>query len=201
MDTSGDSVLATRPLFQTGEGGSIPTSPHQLTLYKISKRNAENCYEQWHYLGRKGFMATENFGVFFNGTLVGCISYGMPNAKNIKGYFNANTQQGWWEIKRLALSPVCPKNSESRVIAVSTRILRKAYQVKGLVTYADAGVGHVGTIYKASGFTYIGLTAQKTDLFIDGVKVGKKGQYRRANGNEKEEWLPRSRKHLFIKVF
>lgn len=192
--------METRPLFQTGKGGSIPTSTHQLNLSIVSVKEAKLCYEQWHYLGKTGFMSTFNFGVFFNDELVGCISYGIPNAKNIRGLFASDTQKGWWEIKRFALSPICPKNSESRVIAVSVRLLRKATAVKGIVTYADSGYGHVGTIYKASGFRYVKLTDQKTDLFIDGKKVGKKGQYRRSIGKEIEEWRPRSRKHLFVKV-
>jgi len=158
---------------------------------------AVQCYERWHYLGRQLFMSSINYGVFFENRLLGCISYGVPNAMNIKGLFTKNDQFGWYEIKRLALSPDCPKNSESRVIGISKKMFIKQYHVKGIVTYADSGVGHTGIIYRASGFTYIGLTAPKTDLFINGKKVGKKGQYHRGK-KEEEEWRPRSRKHLFV---
>lgn len=201
MKSCDDSVVATRSLFQTRDGSSILTSPHQLHIQQITHREASGCYEAWHYLGATEFMSTYNFGVFFGDDLLGCISYGIPNAHSIIGIYNRYTQDGWWEIKRFALSSRCPKNSESRIIAVSIKILRKLEKVKGVLTYADTSVGHTGTIYKASGFTYKGLTAQKTDLFIDGKKVGKKGQYRRAQGTEKESWLKRSRKHLFIKDF
>jgi len=104
------------------------------------------------------------------------------------------------ELTRLALSEVCPKNSESRVIAVSIRILKKASpSLKGIITYADTAQGHTGIIYKASNFKYLGLTAQKTDLFVDGKPVGKlKGvKYSEIKG----EWVKRSRKHLFLKAF
>ena len=197
--TSGDSIKVTRSLFQVGEGSAILTSPHQLEINHVGRGEAEYCYEKWHYLGKTGFMSTYNFGVYFDGDLVGCISYGVPNAKEIDGMYKKYEQKGWWEIKRFALSPICPKNSESRMISVSIKILKKLAYVKGIVTYADSSVGHTGIIYKASGFKYLGLTEQKTDLFIDGIKVGKKGQYRRAKEGEKEEWIKRSRKHLFVK--
>lgn len=198
---SGDSIVVTRSLFQEKEGSSILTSPHQLRIKHIGRGEAEQCYRLWHYLGEKGFMSSYNFGVFFGDELLGCISYGVPNAIEMEGLFTRYNQKGWWEIKRFALSPLCPKNSESRMIAVSLRILRKLEPtLKGIITYADSGVGHTGTIYRASGFSYKGLTAQKTDLFIDGKIAGKKGQYRRVE-KEREEWRARSRKHLFIKQF
>lgn len=189
-----------RSLFQEEKGGAIPTSPLQLELREISLGEAQRCYKKWHYLGNKGLMATWNIGVFTDNNLWGAISLGVPNAKEIKGIYNEKTQNDWWEIKRLALSDDLPKNSESRVIAIAVKLLKKFRKPKGIITYADSGVGHRGIIYKASGFTYLGLTAQKTDLFIDGKKIGKKGQYRRAIKGEKEEWKPRSRKHLYIKT-
>jgi hypothetical protein len=102
------------------------------------------------------------------------------------------------ELTRLALSDELPKNSESRVIAISLRLLRKLRpSLRGIITYADTAYGHTGIIYQASNFKYQGLTAPKTDLFIGGKPVGKlKGvKYSELKG----EWRPRSRKHLYIK--
>lgn len=196
METSVDSIAVTHSLFQVGDGGSIPTSAHQFMLESITKEEAESCYEKWHYLGKQGFLSTVNFGAKTDGHLWGAISLGAPNATDLLGYWDRNTQKGWWEIKRLALSSTLPKNSESRTIAIAIRLLRKMYDVKGIVTYADDGVGHVGTIYKASGFEYKGLTAVKSDFWIDG-KIQQRGQTKGMNG----EWKLRSRKHLFIKDF
>ena len=192
--TSGDSIKVTHSLFQEGDGGAIPTSPLQLQLEIIPKRLASECYKKWHYLGDTGFMSTYNFGVKTNGNLWGCISFGSPNATELGDYFDRRTQYGWWEIKRLALSDCLPKNSESRVIAIGIKLLKKIRKVKGIVTYADDGIGHIGTIYKASGFKYLGLTAQKKDFFING-KIQQRGKTNGKIGT----WKDRSRKHLFIK--
>jgi hypothetical protein len=116
----------------------------------------------------------------------------------MKGYWDRESQSGWYEIKRLAMSPSCPRNSESRFIGKTITLLRKRCIVRGIVTYADSGVGHTGIIYRASGFQYMGLTTPKTDFWVGDVNVGqRRGGIRGKAG----EWRPRSRKHLFIKRF
>ena len=189
------SVEVTRQLFQVEEGGAVPTSTHQLILRTVPTDQALNCYGRWHYLGRIKTIATLHYGVFFENRLVGCISMGSPNATEIKGFYDRNNQEGVWEIKRLALSPICPKNSESRVIAIAIRLVKKlgAWLI---VTYADDGIGHTGVIYKAAGFDYQGLTAQKNDFWVNG-KIQQRGKTKGVDG----VWKPRSRKHLFIKQY
>jgi hypothetical protein len=196
----GDSLQVEQSLFQEIEGGVIPTSPLQLKIERVNQATAQWAYKKWHYFGQKGFLSTYNFGVYFEGVCVGAISYGITNARNIKGLFTAQTQLEYMELTRFALSEVCPKNSESRVIAITLKMLRKLNpKLKGVITYADTAYGHTGTIYKASNFKYLGLTAQKTDLFVGDKQVGKlKGvKYSEIKG----EWRKRSRKYLFVYIF
>lgn len=120
-----DSIMETQQLFQTENGGSIPTSTLQLKLFEIKHSTAFNEYVKYHYLGGGGFLASINYGVYFNGELLGAISYGIPNARNISGVYTQETQGEWLELTRLALSPLLPKNSESRVIGVSIKLLKK----------------------------------------------------------------------------
>jgi len=167
-------------------------------LRLVSKETASIAYRKWHYFGDKGFLATYNFGIYFDNTLFGAISYGIPNAGNIKELYTAENQGNYMELSRLALSDELPKNSESRVIAISLKLLKKAEpKLLGVITYADTAYGHTGIIYRASNFRYLGLTSPKTDLFVDGKPVGKvRGvKYSEMNG----EWKPRSRKHLFVR--
>lgn len=198
MNLCGGSIVVTRSLFQERDEGATPISPHHFVVEGITFEEAEACYEKWHYLGKTDFLATVNYGAKTPGHLWGALSFGAPNAKILDGYWTADTQQGWWEIKRLALSDDLPKNSESRFIALCIRFLRKAYFVKGIVSYADSGVGHTGTIYKASGFTYCGLTAPKNDFWAEETgKIVQRGEVKHLGG----EWKPRTQKHLFIKTF
>jgi len=163
----------------------------------INHETARNCYRRWHYLGDTDFLATYNFGAYFDEVIQGAISFHPPSApETVRGLFNTEEQDGYWEIGRLAMSDKCPHNSESRFIAIAIRLLRKRTQVKALITYADTAVGHTGIIYRASGFTYIGLTNPKADFWVNG-KIQQRGKTRGING----EWKPRSRKHLYVKLF
>ena len=174
----------------------MPTSALQLFFRVCSPQTAAIAYKQWHYLGDTSFISKINFGAYFNQILEGAISYGPPNATELEGYWDRHTQANWWEIKRLVLSPKCPKNSESRFIAITLKLLCRLASVRGVVTYADDAQGHVGTIYKASGFLSLGMTAPKNDFWVNG-KIQQRGKTKGVDG----EWRPRSRKWLFIKEY
>ena len=187
--------MVEQPLFQVEDGGSNPTSPLQLFCRPVNKLTAKNFYKKWHYLGDQGFLSTVNYGAYFDGYIVGVITFaGVSAVETIKGIFGTSEQKGFWEIKRLAMTDGCPKNSESRFIAVSIRLLRKAYLTKAIITYADTAQGHEGTIYKASGFKYLGLTDEKKDFVVNG-KIQQRGKTKGVKG----EWVDRSRKHKFVK--
>lgn len=191
-----DSLMVKQETFQFLDGGSTPTSTLQLNLRIIPSSLALNLYAKWHYLKDTPFPGSIHFGIFFDSQWLGAISYGPPSATNFHPYWTIETQKGWWDIKRLALSPCCPKNSESRVIAISIRLLRRAEIVKGVITYADTAQGHQGTIYKAAGFTPLGLSDEKCDFVIDGV-IQQRGKTKGKDG----QWIARSRKYVFIKEF
>ena len=196
MNICGDSSTIELPLFQGDDGGLTPTSPLQLYFKEIEPNTAALAYSKWHYLKDTAFISTINFGAFFNYTLQGAISFGPTNATKLKGFFDEESNRRWMEIKRLVMSPLCPRNSESRFIAITIKMLRKKFLLDGLVTYADAAQGHCGTIYKASGFTAHGLTAKKLDFMVDG-KIQQRGKTRGVNGT----WVERSQKWLFVKDY
>lgn len=186
--------------FQLRDGGSIPTSPLQLFVKPISKQTAAICYKKWHYLGDSGFIHQFSYGAYYDGIIRGAISFCPPLAKNIAGLYDADNQDGVLELTRLAIEDSCPKNSESRFIAIALKLLRKQYAVRLIITYADPSVGHTGCIYRASGFEYRGLTAQKTDYWVDGKRYKGSDKWQEIK-NKNGVWLPRPRKHLFIKEF
>jgi len=159
-------------------------------------KTAMIAYRNWHYLGDCEFISQVSYGAYWEQRLQGAITYGPPNATDLKGHWNRQTQDEWYEIKRLALSPVCPRNSESRFIGVTIRMLRKMMPVRGIVSYADDAQGHKGTIYKASGFQSLGMTSPKKDFWVDG-KIQQRGRTKGVEG----EWRERSRKWLFVKEF
>jgi len=181
-------------------GGSIPTSPLQFKVVPISKKQASEIYRLHHYLGEKGFLHQFSFGALYNGVLWGAITFSIPNPHSIKGLYNKDDQSGVLEINRLAFASDSPKNSCSRMISIATRLLRKRYPLKLLISYADTAQKHTGAIYKASGFISHGLTAKKKDFASpDGKIVGKlKGAI---YSNMEGSWISRSQKYLYSRSF
>jgi hypothetical protein len=73
-------------------------------------------------------------------------------------------------LTRLWLHDDLQKNSESRVLGVVLRHLKRHTQIKFLVTYADPSIGHVGTIYQATNWLYAGLSQAAAMLDLgDGI--------------------------------
>lgn len=189
--------MAKQLSFQIDDGGSIPTSPLQLFVKLINKETAANFYRRWHYLGDKGLIGMYHMGAYYDGAIQGAITWHIPYTEEVcKSIFGTTDQAGIFTLVRLAMTDDCPKNSESRFLAVATKLLRKMELVKAIVTYADTAQNHNGTIYRASNYTYLGLTPQKADFWVDGAI-----KYRGKSKGIEGEWIDRSRKHLFVKVF
>lgn len=65
-------------------------------------------------------------------------------------------------LARFWLADDLPKNAESRVLSYMLRWLRRHGHWKAVVSFADPAAGHVGTIYQASGWLYVGPTAAES---------------------------------------
>src|SRR3990167_210987 len=63
------------------------------------------------------------------------------------------------DFSRLYLYDEIPKNSETFFISQCIKLLKKDFpNYKGIVSWADANAGHIGTIYKASNFVFDGMS-------------------------------------------
>jgi hypothetical protein len=83
---------------------------------------------------------------------------------NAYSLLNGATPDDCLTLSRLWLCDESPHNSESRFIGIVTRALKRNTDLKFLVSYADPSQGHLGTIYQATGWAYIGLS-QATPLY------------------------------------
>jgi len=83
---------------------------------------------------------------------------------------------GFLELNRMAFADWLPRNSESRALAISMRLIKKAYpHVEWIVSFADATQCGDGTIYRASGFVLTGIKRNTTMLEMpDGTIVADK---------------------------
>lgn len=112
-----------------------------------------------HYSGSVVGNSKLHFGVFLDGELHGVMSYGPSmNKQQLIGLVAGTGWNEFMELNRMAFDPVLPRNSESRAISISLRLIHKhAPQVKWVVSFADACSCGDGTIYRASNFVLTGI--------------------------------------------
>jgi hypothetical protein len=158
------SVAAAQPEFRQAGGGAIPILALQKLMVKpMPFFIAKQLVVREHYLHSFPGGTKLAFGAFVGTRLLGALTLGAGPA-NAYSLVASATPDDCLTLTRLWLSDELPTNSESRLIAVVLRSLKKHSGLKFLVSYADPAQGHLGTIYQATNWIYIGLS-QATPLY------------------------------------
>lgn len=126
-----------------------------------------------HYSGKIVNNSSLHFGAFLDGKLHGVMSYGPPlDKRKILGLVPDTGWNEMLELNRMAFDDVLPRNSESRCISLSIKLLKKhAPQIKWIVSFADGTQCGDGTIYRASNFV---LTSIKENYNLVELSNGEK---------------------------
>ncbi len=150
---------AAHVISQSRDGGSNPTSPlHRIQVTPIPTLVARTILEDHHYLHSLPGGTMLAFGVFRGPELLGALTLGAGPTQAYRLVAEASPDD-CMTLTRLWLSDQLPGNSESRVIGVVLRNLKKHTALKFLISYADPSQGHLGIIYQATGWTYTGLSS------------------------------------------
>jgi hypothetical protein len=108
-----------------------------------------------------------------------------------------------YELTRLWVDDLVPKNGESFLIGRTLRMLDKEI----VVSYADSSQNHVGVVYQATNFIYTGLSSKFKDPKVKGLEHQHHATY--ANGLTNAQvvekfgadnvyFVERPRKHRYI---
>lgn len=126
----------------------------EIVLKVIPSKIANDFIRKHHYSGKVVPNSNLHFGAFLDGKLHGVMSYG-PSI-NKKGTINLVEGTGWnefIELNRMAFDSYLPRNSESRCISQSIKLIKKnAPHIKWVISFADGCQCGDGTIYRASNF-------------------------------------------------
>ena len=116
-----------------------------------------------HYARRMPCI-TRAFGLFVDGEIVGCVTYGIPASYHLCiGLAGKDNQYNVLELNRLVIHPNAKgKNLASYLVSQSLKMLPNKTFV---VSYADTAWSHVGYIYQATNFLYTGLSAKRNDTY------------------------------------
>jgi len=148
----------------------------ELSLRVIPAAVATPFVRRHHYSGKVVNNSVLHFGVFLDGKLHGVMSYGPSLVKaHMLGLVAGTGWNEYLELNRMAFDSCLPRNSESRAISQSIRLLKKhAPHVKWIISFADACSCGDGVIYRASNFVLTGIKPNE-GLFLlpDGSVIHK----------------------------
>lgn len=137
----------------------------EIILKVIPSKIAIEFVKKHHYSGTVSNTSKLHFGCFLDNKLHGVLSYGSPMDKSkVLPLVTPCKWNEMLELNRMAFDDYLPKNSESRCIAISIKLIKKnAPHIKWILSFSDAVQCGDGTIYRASGFY---LTAIKKSTQI-----------------------------------
>ena len=192
---------------EAGPGASPRAALHSLRVAPMSIGAARALLIRNHYLHSLPGGTQLAFGAFVDSRLMGALTIGCGPSQAYRLVQGARPDD-CGVLTRLWLSDDLPTNSESRVIGVVSRALRRNTSLKFLLSYADPAQGHVGTIYQAAGWVYTGLS-QATPLYdLGDGKVRHSRSLSHAYGTHSVKHfrrngvdiktLPQARKHRYI---
>jgi len=134
---------------------------------KINYQEAIKFLINKHYSGRKPNIK-HAFGVFNKNKIEAVCTFGIPASPSLcVGILGQKNSHHVIELNRLCRVDHY-KKPLSQFVAFCLKKLKKYNYV--IVSYADEGMDHVGTIYQALNFIYTGKTKIRTDKFTEGNK-------------------------------
>jgi hypothetical protein len=130
-------------------------SSSSLVLDYCSGEAARYANDKWHYSTNPPSGSRLFIGVWEHGRFIGAVMFGRGANPTIGSPYGLQQSQ-ICELTRVALSrheaPV------TKIVAIALRLLaRRSPGIKMVVSYADPNQGHLGKIYQAGNWTYVGV--------------------------------------------
>lgn len=149
-----------------------------LIIKRIDNSYAKEFVSKYHYTHTCPKCSIA-YGIYHENELECVIVYGQPSGKYLaKSIWDGGNEQECLELLRLFSFDRCPKNIESWSISKSIKELKKDMpNIKVLASYADGSAGHIGYIYQASSWEYIGKGSNECKIFIDGIRQHRRNLY------------------------
>jgi hypothetical protein len=145
----------------------------EIIIKVIPSKIANPFIKAHHYSGKVVNNSCLHFGAFLDGQLHGVLSYGPSLDKSkIIGLVKDTGWNDYLELNRMAFDDYLPRNSESRCISQSIKLIKKnAPHIKWIISFADGCSCGDGTIYRASNFV---LTDIKKNFNLVELPSGEK---------------------------
>jgi hypothetical protein len=186
LNSCAGGAIAAYPIFQSEDGGAIPTSALSFNIHEIDMRTARDLNQAWHSLLPRtdlGNLLCGNMSVAYVADhLDWYFAVAILSQPIVRSLCDGKTI----ELRRLAICKDAPKNTASRMMSVIRKLAkRKMPYLEKMISYLAVDV-HSGTIYKAAGWKPVG------DI-VDARPQRKRGDKQRATGplqttSRKQRW-------------
>lgn len=164
---------------------------NDVQIEEVKRDDVKSLLDAYHYLGsNRGGKA---YGAFLDDNIIAAALFSPPVRQNTMNKF----KKEYIELSRFCIDPAYQKkNFASWFLSRLLKIINKP-----IVSYSDSTMGHVGTIYKATNFTFSHKV--KPDYWYQGPNnhiMKKKSLYNKAKdcGLTEREY---AEKNGFVKIF
>lgn len=121
---------------------------------------------RWHYSRSMPSAKTARLGVWENGKFIGAVVFAWGANLRLAGEFGLKMTE-CAELCRVALTK--HETPVSKIISIAVKMLKRAMPgLRLIVSYADPGHKHVGTVYQAAGWIYVGESIGASSVVLNG---------------------------------
>jgi hypothetical protein len=158
-------------------------------LARCPHRQARRAVERWHYSRRMPAALIGRYGVYEAGRFVGVVLFGHGANPSLATPFGLARDQVA-ELVRVAL--VGGRMTPTSLVVASglRRLHAEQPALRLVVSYADPAHGHVGTLYQAGNWIYLGRTLPGRTVWVHGQPFHPRSLYQRY-GTSSLHWLRR----------
>jgi hypothetical protein len=135
----------------------------------IERPTALSLVRQYHYAGGGSLTGVYFHGLFRRDNLADCLgcAWWLPPMKGAAQMVSKTEWRKVLGLHRFVVADGVPKNAATFLLGGSIRAIRQEGRFLGLLTYADEGQGHKGTIYRASNWAYLGASSTRHATWTD----------------------------------
>jgi hypothetical protein len=120
---------------------------------------AQDMVREFHYAGGGSNTAVYTHGLFRHGSdKCQGVVWWLPPTRVACESVNREHWQKVLSLTRMVMLPETPKNACSFLLSRSVKMIEKEGRFVSLVTYADESQNHMGGVYRAANWEYIGRT-------------------------------------------
>lgn len=144
----------------------------ELKLDWATYEAAKYACERWHYSKCLPGCDSVKIGVWENGIYIGIVLFSRGANNHIGTPYNLKDVE-CAELTRVALNKHI--SAVTKIVAISIKMLKRYCSgLRLIVSYADPEQGHVGSIYQAGGWFYVGTSQAQREVIFNGKIMHKR---------------------------